>query len=285
MSARASRCRRAGWRLWLIEGYGRGRLIIESPDERDSFVLDPRNLKALLGGAGCSQDDLRERCVALGRQLRAGSVRPVTVATGTVPASAVFGTHMNAKAKRLTGTDGARPEAPSVLSRPGVCWRRARAERAAPLIDGAAYFAALAEALEGARHSVFLLGWDLNADLVLDPDRGGETLVALLGRLTARRPELVVRLLIWDWILFYSLDRQLLPQWHFENGRQVRFQLDGHHPAGRLPAREAGGHRRQRRLRGRHRPDIRPLGYAGTSGAGAASRRGRQGETGRPSTT
>lgn len=56
--------------LWLIEGYGRGRLIVESPDERNSFVLDPRNLKALLGGAGCSQDDLRERCVALGRQLR-----------------------------------------------------------------------------------------------------------------------------------------------------------------------------------------------------------------------
>lgn len=61
--------------LWLIEGYGRGRLIVENPDERDSFVLDTRNLKALLGGAGCSQDDLRERCVALGRQLRAELAR------------------------------------------------------------------------------------------------------------------------------------------------------------------------------------------------------------------
>jgi UDP-glucose 4-epimerase len=61
--------------LWLIEGYGRGRLTIESPDERDSFVLDTRNLKALLGGAGCSQDDLRERCVAIGRQLGAELAR------------------------------------------------------------------------------------------------------------------------------------------------------------------------------------------------------------------
>jgi dTDP-4-dehydrorhamnose reductase/UDP-glucose 4-epimerase len=56
--------------LWLIEGYGRGRLIIENPDERDSFVLDTRNLRGLLGGAGCSQDDLRDRCLALGRRLR-----------------------------------------------------------------------------------------------------------------------------------------------------------------------------------------------------------------------
>ena len=57
--------------LWLIEGYGRGRLTIESPDERNSFVLDTRNLKALVGGGGCSQDELREQCLLLGRQLRA----------------------------------------------------------------------------------------------------------------------------------------------------------------------------------------------------------------------
>lgn len=57
--------------LWLIEGYGHGRLTIASPDERDSFVLDTRNLKALLGGAGCGQDQLREHCMALGRRLRA----------------------------------------------------------------------------------------------------------------------------------------------------------------------------------------------------------------------
>ena len=65
---------------------------------------------------------------------------------------------------------------PSVLGRPGVCWRRARAAKASPLIDGAAYFAALAEALERARRSVFVLGWDINADLVLDPARGREPL-------------------------------------------------------------------------------------------------------------
>jgi dTDP-4-dehydrorhamnose reductase/UDP-glucose 4-epimerase len=55
--------------LWLIEGFGRGRLIIENPEERDSFVLDTRNLKALLGGAGCTAEDLRARCLAIGQRL------------------------------------------------------------------------------------------------------------------------------------------------------------------------------------------------------------------------
>jgi UDP-glucose 4-epimerase len=55
--------------LWLIEGFGRGRLIIENPEERDSFVLDTRNHKALLGGEGCTADDLRDHCLAIGRRL------------------------------------------------------------------------------------------------------------------------------------------------------------------------------------------------------------------------
>src|SRR3954447_23193412 len=67
--------------------------------------------------------------------------------------------------RRMIGT-GVRPRftgrrahaaRPSVLGRPGVCWRCARAAKASPLIDGAAYFAALAEALERARRSVFVL--------------------------------------------------------------------------------------------------------------------------------
>ena len=61
--------------LWLIEGYGRGRLIVDSPAERNSFVLDTRNLKALLGGASCSPASLRADCIALGQRLRA-ELRP-----------------------------------------------------------------------------------------------------------------------------------------------------------------------------------------------------------------
>ena len=59
MSARASRCRSGRLALWLIEGYGRGRLIIDSPDERDSFVLDTRNLKAPARRCRLQPGDLR----------------------------------------------------------------------------------------------------------------------------------------------------------------------------------------------------------------------------------
>ena len=56
--------------LWLIEGYGKGRLVIYRPDERDHFVLDTRSLKGLLAGAACSESDLRASCIAIGRRLR-----------------------------------------------------------------------------------------------------------------------------------------------------------------------------------------------------------------------
>ena len=57
--------------LWLIEGYGRGRLVVDSPEERDAFVLDTSRLKGLVGGAGCSRDMLRTTCLELGRRLSA----------------------------------------------------------------------------------------------------------------------------------------------------------------------------------------------------------------------
>lgn len=121
-----------------------------------------------------------------------------------------------------------------VLGQPGTCWRRATATRAAPLIDGAAYFAALADALRRAERSVLVLGWDIHADLVLEPDRGGPPLADFLAGLTAAKPALEVRLLIWDWILLYSLDRQLLPQWRFarRTNERVQLRLDGSHPPG-----------------------------------------------------
>jgi dTDP-4-dehydrorhamnose reductase/UDP-glucose 4-epimerase len=54
--------------LWLLEGYGRGELVIESPCERDAFVLDVGRL-ARRYGRPCSCDDLRARCLDLGRRL------------------------------------------------------------------------------------------------------------------------------------------------------------------------------------------------------------------------
>lgn len=126
------------------------------------------------------------------------------------------------------------PDPELILSDPATSWRRGLATRVAPLIDGAAYFATLAEALRNARRSVLILGWDINADLVLEPERHGPTLDRFLHELAAARPELEIRLLIWDWILLYSLDRAPLPQRRFASrtGGRIRFRLDATHPRG-----------------------------------------------------
>ena len=54
--------------LWVLQGFGRGELVIRSSSEYDPFVLDVGRLRSLYGHP-CSFDDLRARCLALGREL------------------------------------------------------------------------------------------------------------------------------------------------------------------------------------------------------------------------
>ena len=54
--------------LWVLEGYGRGELVIESPREHDQFVLDIGELTRRYGPS-CTYDELRASCLDLGRRL------------------------------------------------------------------------------------------------------------------------------------------------------------------------------------------------------------------------
>ncbi len=54
--------------LWILEGFGRGELVIGSPVEKDAFVLDVGRLRGLYGEP-CSYDQLRTACLAIGQQL------------------------------------------------------------------------------------------------------------------------------------------------------------------------------------------------------------------------
>jgi UDP-glucose 4-epimerase len=54
--------------LWILEGFGRGELVVESTEEKDAFVLDIARLEALYGRP-CTLDDLRGACLAIGRRL------------------------------------------------------------------------------------------------------------------------------------------------------------------------------------------------------------------------
>lgn len=55
--------------LWIMEGFGGGELVIGSFKEKDRFVLDISRLERRYGQP-CEMDDLRERCLELGRNLR-----------------------------------------------------------------------------------------------------------------------------------------------------------------------------------------------------------------------
>ncbi len=52
--------------LWLIEGRGSGRLVCESWEERDAFVLDVERLRLLTLAGVCGPAEIRAACLALG---------------------------------------------------------------------------------------------------------------------------------------------------------------------------------------------------------------------------
>jgi len=118
------------------------------------------------------------------------------------------------------------------------CWRIARARRAALLIDGAAYFAALRAAAARAQRSIFVIGWDVDSRVSLAPqgadDGLPEQLGAFLDALVRRRSELEVHVLDWDFAMLYALDREVLPIYSFgwRTHRRLRFHLDDRHPPG-----------------------------------------------------
>jgi phosphatidylserine/phosphatidylglycerophosphate/cardiolipin synthase-like enzyme len=124
--------------------------------------------------------------------------------------------------------------------RPGdTCWRTARAERAAFLIDNEAYFTAVFEALQKARRSVLLLGWGFDPRTRMfpdgydgpdDPDEVGRILVEL----ARARPELDVRLLIWKSALPISASQEFFPHRARKYFRDtpVHFRLDDSVPFG-----------------------------------------------------
>jgi phospholipase D1/2 len=113
-----------------------------------------------------------------------------------------------------------------------TCWRVGSAERAALLIDGAAYFDALRRALPQARRTVHIVAWDIRSDISLDPLGDAVPLRKVLRRLLADRPALQIRILLWDWPLFFSLDREPLPQLQFgvAQTRRLDLVLDANHP-------------------------------------------------------
>jgi len=124
-----------------------------------------------------------------------------------------------------------------LIVRPGTnCWCLERAHRFRCVQDAADYFVLVKQAVLAARHSVFVLGWDIAATIDLDPGRSTPGAPSQLGELLAfaarRRPHLRCYILIWDYGALYTLERDPLTRWRLGWGapRQIRFGFDDRHP-------------------------------------------------------
>ena len=121
-----------------------------------------------------------------------------------------------------------------ILESGKTCWRRVQARRLAFLIDGDSYYLALSRAIEKARHSIWIIGWDTDSRTRLRPE---EDFPELEGELKAQldaHASLQVRILSWDFAMLYSLEREIAPLFRlrWSGHPRLHFRLDGYHPLG-----------------------------------------------------
>ncbi|PWT90594.1 MAG: hypothetical protein C5B54_06860 [Acidobacteria bacterium] len=113
------------------------------------------------------------------------------------------------------------------------CWQIEYARHVSFLIDGAAYFSALASAIARAQRSVFIIGWDVNPRVSLSRKKGKQfEFKEFLNKLVAARPDLRIYVLCWDHAFIYAFEREWFPAFRFRASSHphIHFQLDGNHP-------------------------------------------------------
>ncbi len=116
------------------------------------------------------------------------------------------------------------------------CWRIARATEASVIVDAADYYRIIRSAMEKANQRIFIIGWDFDTRIALDPDDHGkgETLGRFFLRLAKEKPERRIDILKWNFgalkQLFHPKAVLWLARWWKE--RAIDFRLDSSHPFG-----------------------------------------------------
>src|SRR3569833_2549659 len=131
------------------------------------------------------------------------------------------------------------PPAPAGPPPPGRPRRRpAPANRFGMLVDADDYFRAVRADIRSARHSVFILGWDIDSRMLLIPegahDGYPEPLGDFLHAVATDRPSLHIYVLNWDFSMLYALEREWLPVYKlgWRSHRRLAFHMDAKHPIG-----------------------------------------------------
>jgi len=126
----------------------------------------------------------------------------------------------------------------AILKEKYNCWRISHADRIAFLIDGAAYFEALADAIEQAQKTILIAAWDIDSRIQLlqrsDSAASQKDLGEFLNAKAKRTPGLQVYILNWDFPMLYVAEREWLPIFNlgWKTHRRIHFHLDDEHPVG-----------------------------------------------------
>lgn len=123
---------------------------------------------------------------------------------------------------------------PNILAPGRNCWRRARAERAAFIIDAADYFKAFKSAASRAQRSILIAAWDIDSHTTLERKADEECLGDFLNRLASENPRLDIHILNWDFSVIYLFEREILPLFNlaWKTHPRVHFKMDAEHPIG-----------------------------------------------------
>ena len=116
------------------------------------------------------------------------------------------------------------------------CWRIERADKARLLIDAATYYHWIGKAFEAAEKRIFIVGWDFDTRIPLEPNAKGkgEKLGALFVRLAKKKPSLQIDVLKWNFGALKQFFRPQAVAWLFRWWRQpnIDFRFDSSHPFG-----------------------------------------------------
>lgn len=116
------------------------------------------------------------------------------------------------------------------------CWRIARAELATVIVDAADYYHHIRNAMEAAQRRIFIVGWDFDTRIALDPDEygEGETLGEFFLRLAKERPDRPIDILKWNFGALKQFFRPSAVLWlaRWWKTKAIDFRFDSSHPVG-----------------------------------------------------
>ena len=131
-------------------------------------------------------------------------------------------------------------EEQSVFAPGDNCWVKSTARFAAPLIDCANYYKALHSAIVNAKHSIFIVGWDIDSRIRLlrgDEEQASEAPSVISDLLTWKaenNPDIKIYLLRWDSSLAFFAQREMWAKevWEEKTPDNVHTELDDTIPMG-----------------------------------------------------